>query len=198
MDPESARGDVKIVLHVGCGARGVGVVPDYLRGPEYREIRLDLNPAVAPDILASITDMRLIADGSVDVVYSSHNLEHLYPHEVPLALSEFRRVLRSDGVAIIAVPDLQKVGLLLVHDRLTDPAYESPAGPITALDMLYGLTDAEAAGNTFMAHRTGFTRTSLGRAILAAGFAHATVGTREPYELWAFGYRVAPVADAAD
>ena len=32
--------------------------------------------------------MQVIADGEFDAVYSSHNVEHLYPHEVPLALRE--------------------------------------------------------------------------------------------------------------
>ncbi|MDO8705893.1 MAG: methyltransferase domain-containing protein [Sulfuricaulis sp.] len=62
-----------------------------------------------------MTDMSAVATGSVDAVYSSHNIEHLYPHEVPVALAEFRRVLRGDGLLVIACPDLQSVCALVAE-----------------------------------------------------------------------------------
>jgi hypothetical protein len=43
-----------------------------------------------PDIVGTMTDMSAVADASVDALFSSHNIEHLYPHEVPVALAEFR------------------------------------------------------------------------------------------------------------
>jgi hypothetical protein len=57
-------------------------------------------------------------------------------------------------------------------------AYESPAGPIRPLDMLYGHTRAIAIeqGHVHMAHRTGFTASRLGNLLLSAGF--STVSTR--------------------
>jgi len=42
-------------------------------------------------------DMPAVADGSVDAIYSSHNIEHLYPDEIPVALKEFLRVLKPEG-----------------------------------------------------------------------------------------------------
>ena len=132
-------------------------------------MRLDIDAAVEPDVLGSMTDMSAVATGSVDAVVSSHNIEHLYPHEVPLALAEFRRVLRDDGYAVITCPDLQSVAALVAQDRLTEPAYFSPAGPIAPLDILYGHRAAMARGNLFMAHRCGFTRDSLAAALISAG-----------------------------
>lgn len=46
-------------------------------------------------------------DGSVDVIYSSHMIEHLDRDDVIAFLSEARRVLRSGGVIRIAVPNLR-------------------------------------------------------------------------------------------
>ena len=40
-----------------------------------------------------------------DAVFSSHNLEHLYPHQVKEALAEFYRVLKPEGMIVIS--DLQ-------------------------------------------------------------------------------------------
>ncbi len=54
-------------------------------------------------------DMAEVEAESVDAIFSSHNLEHLYPHEVPVALSEFMRVLRSDGFVVLTCPDLKAV-----------------------------------------------------------------------------------------
>ncbi len=46
-------------------------------------------------------------DGSVDVIYSSHMIEHLDRREARRFLAECRRVLKPEGVLRIVVPDLQ-------------------------------------------------------------------------------------------
>jgi len=48
-----------------------------------------------------------LADGSVDFVYSSHFLEHLYRKDAMNLLRESFRVLKQGGVVRIAVPDLE-------------------------------------------------------------------------------------------
>ena len=158
------------VLHVGCGAqRGI-------RGFDgWKEVRLDIDPRVAPDIVASMTDLSGVPAASFDAVYSSHNLEHLYAHEVPVALREFRRVLREDGFALIYTPDLAAVAKLVVEGKLDEPAYVSPSGPIFALDMLYGHRPSVEV-SPFMAHRTGFTARSMLK-LLAAHFPAAICAT---------------------
>ena len=179
----------KHVLHVGCGAEAAGKLHPAFSGAEWRELRLDIDPGVMPDIVASMTDMSPVGDASVDAVFSSHNLEHLYPHEVPVALAEFRRVLKPDGYALITLPDLQEVARLVASDGLSATAYMSALGPIEPLDILFGHRGALAGGNLFMAHHTGFTGTSLMSALGAAGFAAMTV-QRVPssFSLWAIGF----------
>jgi hypothetical protein len=161
---------MKQLLHVGCGLlRKEHTTPGF-NTTEWREIRFDIDPAVQPDITGTMTEMKAVRDASVDAIYSSHNIEHLYPHEVPVALAEFLRVLTEDGFAVLTCPDLQSICALVVQDKLTDPAYVSPVGPIAPLDMLYGHRDALARGNLFMAHRCGFTRRVLTDSLLSAGF----------------------------
>ena len=121
------------------------MVSEDRRAIGWLELRLDIDEAVQPDILGSMTDMRAVKSESVDAVFSSHNIEHLYPHEVPQALAEFLRVLRPEGFAIITCPDLQSVAELIAKDKLAEEAYHSPAGPITPLDILYGHRSAMAA-----------------------------------------------------
>jgi len=181
------------LLHVGCGVHAHEKLPTVFRHNGWREIRLDIDPDVCPDFVASITDMRVISDEAVDAVYSSHNVEHLYPHEVPLALREMRRVLKKTGFALIKLPDLQEVARHVAEGNLDNVLYVSPMGPIAPLDILFGHRPSLADGNMFMAHRTGFTGSTLGAALINAGFA-AVMVQRDPsaFCLHAVAFRSRP------
>ena len=183
------------LLHVGCGTYAREKLPPVFRAG-WREIRLDIDAEVSPDLVASITDMHVISDCIVDAVYSSHNIEHLYPHDVPLALQEFRRVLKPTGFAFIEVPDLQEVARFIAAGKLEEPLYISPMGPIAALDIMYGHRPSLADGNPFMAHRTGFTGATLGAALIKAGFAAAMVQRdSSTFGLTAIAFRSKPSED---
>lgn len=174
------------VLHVGCGAADPAKLPAaFFPQGLWSELRLDIDPQVGPDIVASITDMSVVASGSVDAVWSAHNLEHLRAHEVPLALAEFRRVLRPMGFALVTMPDLQQVAALVAEGNLEGTAYISALGPIAALDMLYGFRPSVAGGNDFMGHKTGFTAGTLAQHLTAAGFAQVQVQRDGAFALWA-------------
>ena len=163
--------DAASLLHVGCGAYDREKLPLVFRHTGWREIRLDSDPDVAPDFVASITNMKVIADGTVDAVYSSHNIEHLYPHDVSPALKEMHRVLKPDGFTLIKVPDLQEVARQVAEGKLEDPVYMWAMGPIAPLDILFGYRPFLASGNGSMANRTGFTSSTLAAAAIKAGFA---------------------------
>lgn len=181
--------ELPLVLHVGCGVADPAKLPAQFFVPgQWRELRYDIDPAVAPDIQGSITDMAAVGTASVDAVWSSHNLEHLYPHEVPLALAEFRRVLKPGAFALITLPDLQQVAERVAADELEDAAYQSPLGPVAPIDMIYGWRVALAAGNHFMAHRTGFTARTLRLALERAGFPEVRVIRDGKFTLWATAY----------
>jgi len=177
------------ILNIGCGT--VRDVRLEARHPsaEWREVRLDINPAVEPDVVASVTDMRVLTDASVDAVWCSHILEHLEAHKVPVAMAECLRVLKPGGAAAFLVPDLQSVARMVAEDRVGEPLYMSDLGPIYPLDVVYGYGPALAAGNGFMAHRTGFTPTGLGTALQNAGFDPVLVRRSEGWELIAFAHR---------
>lgn len=177
------------VLNVGCGPRLRQRLHKHFHGREWREIRLDIDPAVDPDILCSITDMSPVASASVNAIWSSHSLEHVHRHEVPGALAQFLRVLKPAGLLLLTVPDLQQVAELVAADRLEDQAYVSPSGPITPLDMIYGHTPSLARGYFSMAHKTGFTRRSLHQSLAEAGFAEVQVRRGGSFDLWAIAYK---------
>lgn len=187
----SKRGDamneVSTFLHVGCGPKHKQQTTRTFNSADWHELRLDIDAGVTPDIIGSMTDMSAVKDASVDAVFSSHNIEHLYPHEVSVALKEFLRVLRPGGFLVLTCPDLQSVCALVAEDKLTEPARSSPAGPIAPIDILYGYRPALAQGNLYMAHRCGFTQKVLTATLQANGFAMVAAARRaEPhFDIWA-------------
>jgi SAM-dependent methyltransferase len=172
-------------LHVGCGQSTRDRLPEIFQRAGWQEVRLDIDPAVNPDIVASITDLQGVADASMDALWSSHNLEHVHAFEVPQALAAFRRVLKADGFALVTLPDMRAVARHIADDLLEEPLYVSPAGPISALDIIFGHQASIAQGNEFMAHRTGFTARTLGQALVSAGFAEVRVHEGARLDLWA-------------
>lgn len=176
---------MKTFLHVGCGHKRKDRTTKALSF--WNELRFDIDESVKPDLVGTMTDMSSVSSESEDAVFSSHNIEHLYPHEVPLALAEFLRVLKPNGIAVITCPDLKSVCALIAEDKLTEAAYTSPAGPIAPIDILYGLRTSMAQGNLYMAHRCGFTQKVLSATLQASGFKSvATTARGYPYfDLWA-------------
>lgn len=182
-------------MHVGCGPQNKSSVKGF-NSPEWQEIRFDIDPAVRPDVIGSLTDMSAVQTASVDALYSSHNIEHLYSHEVPLALKEFHRVLKPDGFVVITCPDLQTVCESIVEDKLLETLYDSQIGPIAPIDILYGHRQMIAQGNAYMAHKCGFTYAVLEKFFYAAGF-KMNCGGRRPqhFDLWMLSF-ISPQSDS--
>jgi SAM-dependent methyltransferase len=160
---------MKTLLHVGCGPEDKSDIKGF-DNDHWKEIRLDIDEDVNPDIVGTLTDMKLVETATIDAVYSAYNIDHIYAHEVPIALGEFYRVLKDDGLVIIKCPDLQSVAEAVVQDKLLDTLYVSPIGPISAIDIMYGNRQEISDGNTYMEKKVGFTYTSLDVSFFEAGF----------------------------
>jgi SAM-dependent methyltransferase len=178
----------RVVLHVGCGVPNSNKLHQDFRGPDWRELRLDIDRAVRPDIVGTIVDMSSVPSTSVDAVWSSHNIEHIHAHEVSRALRGFLRVLRPGGVAAIATPDLQWAAQQIARGNLEGAVLGSELGDIAPLDIVYGHRGSIEAGNDFMTHRTGFTARTLAARLLEAGFGRVDVA-RRGFELHARAVR---------
>jgi SAM-dependent methyltransferase len=180
---------MKTFLHVGCGPQYKSQIKGF-DNENWKEIRFDIDEKVNPDIVGTLLDMSAVEAESVDAIYSSHNIEHVFPHEVPIVLREFHRVLKDDGMVVLVCPDLQSVCEAVVDDKLLQPLYESPAGPISPIDILYGHRPAIARGNEYMAHKGGFTYSVLNDAFIEAGF-KMNYGGRNPdrWELFIISFK---------
>jgi ubiquinone/menaquinone biosynthesis C-methylase UbiE len=170
---------MKTFLNVGCGP-----IRSKIKGfdnSDWKEIRLDIDSNVKPDIVGSSTDMSLVKTGSVDAVYSSYNLDHIYPHEVSIALKEFHRVLNNEGIVFIRCPDLQTVCEAVANDKLLEPLYESEEGePIYPIDVIYGHRWYTQNGHEYQTKKVGFTYSTLDASFAEAGF-KARYGGRIPF-----------------
>lgn len=187
---------MKKLLHVGCGSSYIAQTTPGFNDGSWLEIRVDINELNNPHILASMIDMSEVDSDSMDGIFSSHNIEHLYPHEVLPALHEFRRTLNMEGFCVITCPDLQSVCALVAQDKLLDSAYISKAGPITPIDIIFGHRASMAQGNMYMAHRTGFTEKTLSETIIEAGFKTvATMKRAHCFDLWALACK-SPTSDS--
>ena len=69
VDPESST---PVFLHVGCGPKRKERTP--FASQNWREIRLDINSEVQPDVIGTMTDMKAVDDASVDAVRRRHVL----------------------------------------------------------------------------------------------------------------------------
>lgn len=178
-----------IIVNAGCGASGAERLPGLFAS--WRHVRVDVDPAARPDIVADITDLAPLGDNFADALWTAHCVEHLYRHDVVKALGEFHRVLKNDGFAVITVPDVQAISRYIAEDRITETIYESPAGPISAHDMLFGHGKSVAEGHLHMAHKTAFTPSYMIECMQAAGFADIVIRRRSNFELAAVGAKVA-------
>ncbi len=166
----------KTVLYVGCGSDHIlnrrGFDAEY-----WQEIRLDIDPDCAPELVGTMTDMSAVADASVDAVYSSHTLEHLLPQDVPTALKEVLRVLRHDGLLVLTCPNIQEACRLIAEGKWQEKCYPIMGGGyhITPLDLLYGAWMMRSTAKPFMSHQCGYIPSSLAAVLRAGGFSSAGV-----------------------
>lgn len=185
----------KKFLHVGCGTAQKQNTTHVLKSDDWGEVRLDIDPSVNPDIVGDILDLKEIDDSSYDAVFSSHNIEHVFMHEVNIALSEFKRVLKDDGFLLLCCPDISKACELIASGKANEKMYDSPAGPIYPLELLYGHNNSIAQGKTYMAHKTGFTIQTLKFFIGNTGFKSYVVAEDNQFNLWVLAYKNKTIDD---
>lgn len=84
-----------VLVNFGCGG---------IAHPKW--LNFDLHPVVPGVHALDVCQPLPLSTGSVDMCYSSHLLEHLHASDAAAFLQEQHRVLKSDGLIRIAVPDL--------------------------------------------------------------------------------------------
>ena len=147
------------LLNIGCG---------YITHPDW--INLDIAP-VSPIVKSFDLRRGLPAiEGSVDVCYNSHVLEHLSMGEAALLVQECFRVLKSGGIFRLVVPDLECIVReylrCLEHVELGGEDWDYDWMVLELLDQLvrdrqggemaYYLNQPNLNNERFVASRVGF------------------------------------------
>ena len=68
---------MKSFLHVGCGHLNKSHAKGF-DNDNWSEIRFDIDKNVNPDIEGTLLDMSAVETGSIDAIYSCHNIEHVF------------------------------------------------------------------------------------------------------------------------
>ena len=166
---ENAR---RIVLNVGGNNKNIAI-PAHFDGFEHW--LLDIDPLGKPDVLCDARELDQRVGNEFDAIYCSHNLEHYFWHDAQRVLKGFHHGVKPGGFVDIRVPDLLSVMDAVLNGKvgLTQPLYQSGAGPIAPLDVIYGFRARIASsGVDYYAHKTGFSRQTLHQVVRAAGFSH--------------------------
>lgn len=116
MGKDKSENHSEIKLHLGCGN-------NHLNG----FINIDCRKLKEVDIVSDLEELKQFKDGSADVIYSSHTLEHFSHRKTKKVLREWRRVLKKDGNLFLAVPDFKKFVIRFVLTRkiesIIDPLF---------------------------------------------------------------------------
>lgn len=185
----SPEGDArKIVLHVGWMSATPGRVERQFPAAQWREIRFDCDARVNPDIVGTPDRLEGIADASVDVVLMPQMLQRYPLPKVSAILREALRVLKDGGRAVFSVPNAMLAATYVANNLPFHTLYETKLGPITPMDLLYGLRTGVARGEEHFQHRSGYTFEQLGLLMRDNGFTNILVN-RAGYEITASGFK---------
>lgn len=137
-------------LHLGCGDK-------ILEG----FTNVDIRKKEGVDLVDDISSISGIKNGSVELIYACHVLEHFGRYEYKKVLKRWYDVLETGGTLRLSVPDLKKVFHLYVEKNI----------PLTNLiGFLYG-------GQTYEQnyHYMGFDYDTLKNDLLEIGFKEVRV-----------------------
>jgi len=141
--PSKAEG--KIYLHLGCGPVD-----------HKKFINVDGYPYPHVHYVQAIERLPQFKEGSVDLIYGSHCLEHFKYSETLSVLKEWHRVLKPGGIIRLSVPDF---------DKLVDIYKTQSCDPDTILPQLMG-----GQNNKYNYHLTIFNKVNLSRILKETGF----------------------------
>jgi predicted SAM-dependent methyltransferase len=139
-------------LHLGCWKR---YIPGF--------VHVDLCDLPHIDYKHDVSSLPMFSDQTVDLIYASHVLEYFDREEVKRVLSEWRRILKTGGKLMVAVPDF----------RALIEVYQKTGRLSNILGPLYGRMELVTSEGTkcLIYHRTVYDFDSLRETLEACGYA---------------------------
>jgi SAM-dependent methyltransferase len=144
--PIPAEAEGRLNLHLGCG-----------KIDHKKFINIDGFPFPHVHYVQAIDKLPQFEDGTVDLIYASHCLEHFSYVQTRAVLGEWYRVLKKGAILRLSVPDFDKlVEIYTIHHH----------DPDVILPQLMG-----GQNNKYNLHLTALNKVNLSKLFLAAGFA---------------------------
>lgn len=179
----------KIVVSLGWKSAIKGSLSRHFPLDLWEEVRVDKDPSAAPDLQSELHHIPQIPNASVDGVWINHLLQRFTFSEAAAVLTEAVRMLKEGGELLISVPDMQLAANYLARSEGEAEMFRAPAGPITAIDMMYGFQRAIEAGDSTRIHKSGYTAESLGYFVRHAGVCNLHV-QRHPHDVVALSKKL--------
>lgn len=151
---------MKIVLNLGAGQTPLQSQTSFFQG--WNEIRVDLAEQ-SPHLVDDIRTLANVPNEYADAIWACHVVEHIHWHDLPMTFQNIMRVLKSDGIAVIRVPDLGSIADK-IQNGLNDKLYQIGDRIFTPMDIIYGHRDYFGDNervNYATCHKIGFTEKSL-------------------------------------
>jgi len=92
-------------LNISCGN---------VKIPGY--VNIDSEPSNEPDLIADIKQKLPYADDSIDEILFFHAIEHIEEKYHDFVLTEFWRLLKPDGILLIAYPEFTKCAINYIEN----------------------------------------------------------------------------------
>lgn len=149
-NPHVPKGSKKIV------DLGSGPLEDSYNTSEGTVIRVDVREDVQPDYRCDIRNTPF-ETGSIDVVFSSHTLEHFARCDVEKVVDEMIRIMKPDGELRLLLPNLKWAAQHIMNGEVD----------MHVMNVLYG---AQSYEENF--HKVGFTPEMIEQLLRQKGFVH--------------------------
>lgn len=133
-------------LHLGCGKRNFG--------EEWIHIDASSFPHIKYNNIVSLP----FENNSVDVIYASHVISYFDRQEIIDVLKEWNRVLKTNGILRLAMPDFESMAKLYVNKNIDLNFFLGP---------LYGKM---VSGDKTIYHKTTYDLNSIRNIVNQCGF----------------------------
>ena len=108
----------KVFLNFGAGHGGISHLC-WLCGMQVVNVEPSLLPKFYDDRWHTYADISEVEDGSIDLIYGSHSLEHV--QDIEKSKREFKRVLKPNGLLFWEVPNAENDHVGAQHGRVDVP-----------------------------------------------------------------------------
>lgn len=185
--PPREDGAKRKVLCIGFHSMGANRIHAYFRNG-WEIVRMDSDAGQTPDIVGSLNELAHVPSGSFDAIWCPHVLEHFYVHQIGAGLREMFRILNNEGLVFMTLADIELAAAYIANGKAEEEVYSSPAGPICALDIIYGYHKFISRSLFHASHKFGFTAETIGLALRSCGFTNIRV-QRQNAEITAVAHK---------